>query len=418
MSPTMLDLNFIFDHPILAWMFAESNLNDGSPSGFGVTGSVFQAYRPAADMFNLPVCLLLNPEDAIRIGVHFSETEECPFNPEPVPLYIHPQFFDRLCQHTVLRRSSVRYTTAKASSSVRTVWILEDGIPRSFVKMHFPEKIGRFRRDLKLYGWLASIENSRVLSSAISCSTPDVPPGFGVLRETGGTFVEGDGVVEGFGHIERELTAYPRRTTKDVTALIPFFSLTAGAMSHGYDRTLLTKIVVEMGATYDHIVSSLIVPLIEGYEYCALQVGLIPECNAQNLLWELDGSLDTCRVVHRDLMGFFKDLDAGLVKDIDSSPLISYHSIGRNSYRDTKLRRSFAFDFKLAKYALDPLVELLAAHFARSSISVQADVRDIVKQSITWPDDYFPDDQLAYGYPNEERVNRDGYVSIGAPRYR
>lgn len=414
----MLDLSFIFEHPLLAWMFAEGNLNDGSPSGFGITHNILQAYRPDADTFKLPVCQLLKPEDAIRIGVHLSEPEGSQPRPAPVPIYIHPQFFDSLWQHSVLRQSSVRYVTAKASSSVRTAWILEDGMPQSFVKMHFPEIIGRFRRDLKLYGWLASIENSKVISSAISASRPHAPSGFALLRETGGTFVEGDGVIEGFGHIERELTPYPRRADQNRAALIPFFSLSAGAMSQGHDRTLLTKIIVEMGATYDQVISSLIVPLLEGYEYCALQIGLIPECNAQNLLWEVDSSLRACRVVHRDLMGFFKDLDTGLVKDTDSSPLISYHSIGRNLYSDTKLRRSFAFDFKLAKYTLDPLVELLAAHFAKSPISVQADVRDIARQSIPWPDDYFPDDQLAYGYPNEERVNRGGYVSIGAPRYR
>lgn len=414
----MVDLNFLFEQPLLAWMAAESYLNDGSPSGFGISNIVSREYQPEADSFNLPVCTLSRQEDAIRIGVrHFEPIGFLPRSPV-VPLYIHPQFFDRLRQHSKLAHSSVEYVAARASSSVRTAWILKDGTPSSFVKMHFPDTIGRFRRDLRLYGWLASIENSRAISCAIAATDSNIRSGFALLREIGGTFIEGDGNVEGFGHIERELTPYPRRNNKSRTPLIPLFSLTAKTRSDHKDQKLLVKVIVEMGASYDRIISSLIAPLIEGYEYCALQLGLIPECNAQNLLWEIDENLNACRIVHRDLMGFFKDLDIGLARDTETSPLISYHSIGQDFYSDTKLRRSFAFDFKLAKYALDPIVELLATHFNKSVASVQSDVRDIVKKLIIWPDNYFPENHLAYGYPKEQRVSRNDYVPIGTPRYR
>jgi len=158
-------------------------------------------------------------------------------------------------------------------------------------------------------------------------------------------------------------------------------------------------------------------PLVEGYEFLALQVGMLPECNAQNVLLEVNPTTSATRVVHRDLMGFFKDLDFGLVGETDAFGMNRYHTIGR-SIGDTRMRRSFAFDFKLGEYVLDPLGREIAGIFNLTVEEVEAAVRDVIEASLRWPPAYFPADGLAYGYPRRSSVGRGAYVPIGKPRYR
>jgi hypothetical protein len=414
----VFDLEYLCSRPLLAWMHFESEVNDGSPSGFDIGQMVRSEYRSNAPEFDLPVYLIDNPENAIRIGSTSSLNQILNLSTNICPLCVHPQFIDRLSGHLKLCNYSILPVKAKASSSIRTAWILDRGAPVSFVKMHFPATIGRFQRGVRLYGWQASLENSRLLSYAITSSKLIPPDSFAILRETGGTFVEGDGIVEGFGHIEREVTPFPPRDNSKNYPIIPFFSLWAGATTAGAKSTLLARIVADTKVSYELLLNQLITPLLEGYNYTAIEIGLIPECNAQNLLWEMDPLMKHSRVVHRDMMGFFKDLTIGLAKCQESFPSITYHTIGSEHCSDTKLRRSFAFDFKLTQYVIDPLVYVLSEVYDRPESEIQSDIVKMVKRLLKWPTDYFPDDNMAYGYPKEHTVSRSNYVCIGTPRYR
>ena len=417
-SHPALDIDCFRSQPLHAWMRFESELNDGSPSGFGINSRILREYRPDAQEFDLPVFLIFKPEDAIRNSSSCALRKVLNQSSDATPLFVHPQFIDRLSGHQKLKNCTITHLKARASSSVRTVWVLESGTPLAFVKMHFPATIGRFRRDMRLYGWLASLENSKLLAFSLANSNLLPPDTFAILRETGGTFLEGDGITEGFGHIEREIIPFPPRTDAAKCPIIPFFSLWASEAKVGAKNTLLAKIILSTGITYEQLISLLLVPLLDGYNHSAIKVGLIPECNAQNILWEVDPSMKHCRVVHRDMMGFFKDITVGLAKDQDSFSSITYHTIGSEHCSDTKLRRSFAFDFKLSKYVIDPLVSIMSAVYDRSRLSIQSDIANISKCIIKWPPNYFPDDNMAYGYPNKRSVGRSSYVCIGNPLYR
>ena len=223
-------------------------------------------------------------------------------------------------------------------------------------------------------------------------------------------------MIEGFGHIERLIKPLPYRNNNCL--ILPYFSLWATESIRSSAGTVLRQVIDVFAFDYVSCLEHFVRPLIEGYKFLALDVGLIPECNAQNVLWEFDQESRTSRAVHRDLMGMFKDREFGMVKHADKYPLNTYHTIGDNRGTDTQERRSFAFDFKLSEYILDPLTQELASVFQKPLQKCREEARTYVSEIIQWPEGYFPRTGIAYGYPRESRVGRDRYVQLGYPKYR
>lgn len=404
------------DDPLLAWMHFESFVNDGSPSGFSHEANIPTDFRPSEGR-NFDVTVFAVDEMSIlRSGPRMDFTElASSWDSRDRFLIVHPLALEMARLHPLLQGAPSFTISARATSSVRTVWILNDTRPVALVKLHVPRTIGRYVRDIRLHTWISSIENSHLLSHIVVHSELVCPPSFAFLSEGSGSYLECDGDARGFGHIERALTPTPASTGRN--QLIPYFSLWSKDASNRELKPMLAVLIAKFGWSYEDVFARVIAPLFEGYAFLALRVGLIPECNAQNVLLEVDCISGSTRVVHRDLMGFFKDLDHGLLQDVAQFPMNGYHTIGRG-VADTELRRSFAFDFKLGQYVLDPLVHLIAGHFGIPVDKVAMDCKDLCRSMIRWPIGYFPPDGLQYGYPNQPLVGRSRYVSLDVPRYR
>ena len=410
-----MQMKQIIDDPIGAWVNAESFINDGSPSGFGHHGTVAQEFWPEnGKVFRLPV-VGMDPSDKIcRSGLPAPECLALAHHSATNYAYLcmHPQFYTQLSAHKSIIGATPGFVEARATSSIRTVWVIENGVPQSFVKLHFPDIIGRFSRRIPLYSWLASLENSRMIAGALS----DAPEGFAFLPETGGAFLESDGRVGGFGHIERSLRPLPE--TPDRRILLPYFSLWAKDSRLPEDPPIIESLIFEFALDFSACMRLFVEPLLAGYRHLAFSVGLLPECNAQNVIWEFDTKKRNARVVHRDLMGLFKDLDFGLASYSQEYPLNAYHTIGLRVVTDTQLRRSFSFDFKLGQYVLEPLMNQFSRIFRLPIDQVRGAMKACSTAILQWPNEYFPGDGMAYGYPKQTDVGRDSYISLGDPIYR
>ena len=96
----------------------------------------------------------------------------------------------------------------------------------------------------------------------------------------------------------------------------------------------------------------------------------------------------------------------------------TYHELDQETSTDIHERRSFAFDFKLSTYIIKPLVDAVCKELNWNEVKIYNAIKDFVSSSIIWPQNYFPKDGFAYGYPKHNNVGRLNYIAIGRPLLR
>ena len=138
--------------------------------------------------------------------------------------------------------------------------------------------------------------------------------------------------------------------------------------------------------------------------------GYIFEDNAQNVIFELSNDLDQIRIVRRDFADVFNDEEYRQNKL--EHPLSTYHSLNAGYNDDIQRRRSFAFDFKLCGYVIEPLIRIISLSLDVPLCRLENEVRKLIKKTTVWSDGYFPTDGKAYGYENKASVGRSSYIEI------
>lgn len=390
------------------FIYLERYVNEGSPSGYGLERGLQDIHLPSSNHPSIEIPVFwLHFEQLTTVGhfVSFFPSPSESDNGSRVPFPVHPAVLASFGEHLALKTSSSRSVIlVQPLASGRTVAYLNDVGENVFIKLHFPQVLGRFNRALPLYKWLASLENSKELCRGIHGPISSVS----LFPYVGGAFLETDGVVGGGGFLLRSVHPFPPSTRDSV--LIPAFSLWSMDKKEPSDDPLLIQLVRLLNLNLSGCLTLFVRPLLESYGFLALRCGFLCEDNAQNVVFEISNNFSEVRVVRRDMADVFKD--EALRVEGEQYPLCTYHSLEQSVYDDLRKRRSFAFDFKLSRYIIDPLINCLERFLGWNRTEMQEQVRSISKDVVHWPEDYFPANDLAYGYPKEESVNRSSYVEL------
>ena len=403
---------FIKKGLIKSFIELERFWNDGSPSGFTFKNNVAIQYSPFSKypFFMLPV-FAVGRDKCIQIGkipngwANKIENQKLPFP-------IHPEIIEHVLNHNhniPKKNHSLNIPVIPTSSSRTVLW--KGTIDSShFIKLHYPKKIGRFQRDLYLYKWLSSLETSRELLSFIE----KFPPCFAYLREVSGTFIEGTSEIAGFGVIYREFAPYPYKPS---SLLIPSFSLFAKNHLSETQPPLLIRIIQNMNSPLDFFISHFIQPILDSYIFLACKCGLIPENNAQNVLFEINSDTMEVRFVLRDMADIFKDFTVRTQLGLHNS-LCTYHTIEKQIHIDFYKRRSFAYDFKCGQYLLKPLAVCFSRGFGIKLEKVLNVIREIAVSKWSSHRGYFEHENTWYAYPKKSGVGRESYIKLSNPEFR
>lgn len=388
----------------MAYLVLERYWNDGSPSGHRLEmPDQWSPFSPSLG-YRLPVRMVANDRVTVvtdpRIDCRLIERiDQADWHPFPLHPSMLAQFPRGMMQPDCLADPLVSPT-----ASGRTVALLnERGEIDHFLKLDYPHRLGRFGRDLSLFKWLASLERSRLFSQA-----SDGAAGWEFMREAGGAYFETPHRAHGIGFLLRPFEV----VIQDGAHLIPSFSLWARPRQGS--QTVLSALRIMFGWNEQEAFASLVVPVVEAYFSLALSHGLLPELNAQNLLYVIreDGS---CRPCFRDMQDVFIDDDVRARRNLGVGG-VSYKRVDRQS-TDLAERRSFSYDFKLGAYVLEPLLKELAGS-ASAAEYFRARVKDIARRSTQdWPE-YWPQGGLWYSYSSSDAVDRSTYLESISPRWR
>lgn len=377
----------------LAFLIFERYWNNGSPSGFGL--NMPRAWSPDSQLasFELP-WLAVAAERVTRLGDHHVGGPKPGKDELWFPL--HPATAEALAAGN--HRAEIVYQgEVVPMASGRTVAMIQGTVVTGQLKLHYPGVLGRFSRDLHLFKVIASLDRSRRMAMALrECHAP-----IALMAERGGAVLEWQDGGRAIGYICRDQpsTAGP---------LIPLFSLWATAPIG--NRTALEEIATLLNRPKVEIVDSILTAIIDAYFYLALEHGLMPELNAQNLVLEIVG--DTIRLWIRDMQDVFVDCaQAPWQRD----PVLSDYKLLTTEGADILQRRSFSYDFKLGSYIIAPLLSALeprnASHMAMS-------IRQHVSRLLSNHPNYFPN-QVWYRYRQSPVVGRSNYEEVAEmPRFR
>jgi len=386
------------------FMYLERYINDGSPSGFKL--NMPDEFSPFNPKKNIEIIGFRDDwQNHIQIGsLPEIFQDSTTFN---LPFFIHPNIYNQLGVFKDKLKNTFNIK-AQPTSSGRTVLISESKSDLFYIKLHYPNKIGRFNRDISLYKWMSIFDKSTDLFNNInSC-----PNRFSFLHDFGGTFYNSDISGLSFGTVFRSFYPYP--FNKHKTLLIPSFSLFA---KNNNSKSVLYEIINYYSLNIDLFLDFLIYPLLESYIFLSCNLGLIPEINAQNLLYELDLEKHTSRIVLRDLGDIFVDFSIRNEKNLHTS-FCTYKTLDPKKDNDIKQRRSFAFDFKLTSYVILPLIDEFVLCTGYNKSKILKIIKEYVNNNFPNMDSYFDSAVYWYKYPRKDNVSRTSYIKTNNPIIR
>jgi hypothetical protein len=391
----------------LVHLTLERYWNDGSPSGHQL-GMPIQ-WAPSNQLLGYALSTMLVPCVDVTVvepphgRSDFARRDEAAAM-QRFPL--HPVMAEELASSPPLHGStgpmlSEHYVVPTASG--RTVAVLNTGGQiTNYLKLAYPRPLGRFSRDLSLFKWMASLERSAMFHLALMS---DLTATF--LPDDGGGYLEGSRLGHGIGFLERS-----RLEQQRAELLVPAFALSAAPPSGV--GTVLLALQRLAGWSPDDLVELLIDQLVLTYLNLALNHGLMPELNAQNLLYVIDRETGTCRVCIRDMQDVFVDDHVRQAVGLPTGG-VAYKRLSHRS-QDLLERRSFSYDFKLGEYVLGPLSSVIA-NVAGRPWDLSGHVRSLVRQ-LAGDAEYWPSDGAWYAYPDTAGVGRSSYQRRENPRWR
>ena len=411
-----MKLDAIQTNPAAALIHLERYVNKGSPSGFLAERATSPATAAASlfPFFDLPL-------------IPVQEDQVIQYHPEAIPESVksddsaiafypcHPDVLDVIQDLIPVETPTMhtrRMLRVAPTASARTVYVIEHGF---YIKLHYPRDIGRFLRANPCHKWTSSFENCEELVAGINSGL--APREFALLRETAGLLIGGhQGPQGGAGVIFREDRPFPFRR---LAPLIPFFSLFSNDRFAPDDPPLLVQWLKEVTCPLDFAMQALVEPLLQCFRFQAIDCGLLPENNGQNLLLEFDDDVSTTRIVHRDMMGTFKDLAMRRAHGL-TSVLTPYHSVDFNvDPEECFRRRSFAYDFKTGEYVLKEIEILLGAFFNVPTEDFRAAVRSAFRSIVTQDvEAYFGSTSTWRAYANVHPAGGRPYEQMKDPKYR
>ena len=395
---------------ISTYLYLERYWNDGSPSGYNL--NISGRYSPSSSHANFPLPVYAVDQFACthigELSYHWS-TEILNLGKLPIPL--HPRTYENIKRkYGDFPDQPHKNIDVVPLANGRTVFHLDNGERPHFIKLHYPEIIGRIPRGLPLFKWISGLENSRELISHIH----DFPSSLCFLPEPAGTFFQSTKASPGFGVLYRDFVPVPERKS---CLLLPAFSLFAQKeLEHDTDP-LLIQILNDFSPTIENFIDKFITPALSAFVFLSCEIGLIPELHAQNSLYEINLADGSTRFVIRDLSDIFKDFTLRRHIGLHNT-FCSYKTINIDRDVDYYKRRSFSYDFKLGEYLLHPLARCFSKGMKIPLHDVIGAILEEAKSIWLKHPDYFLHTDKWYAYPKEDRVSRDSYIEYETPNFR
>lgn len=393
----------------------ENCVNKGSPSGFSGDQSVLGEFAAGRlNSFKIPIV-----ESEIKIK-NFSP-ESCVHNyfikDDLIP--VHPLFYQELC--VANNKNTFRivdYVDAFVTASGRTVLVQKEKSTH-FLKLHLPYILGRVNRHIPLRKGIAGVEISTLVSQHIKSSSL----GIGLLPEIKcvGIYAADNGIDDGsWSYVERcgSITTSTGNDTESI--LIPAFSTFANDPLDNVNPVILDQLCDICNIdTLDKFCDVFIQPLIEAYLKLTFNFGLMPEINAQNLLFAYNKESKIIYPVLRD-MGRVEKLPYinESVGMLISCPYKTNKLDKPEDYDYAKTRHSFSFDFKLCGYVIKPLLETFCKYkrldFDTVMIQISQSVGNIMNEYSNLRD-YMPHNRVVKGHPQQLLTVERPYIDCGKP---
>jgi hypothetical protein len=279
------------------------------------------------------------------------------------------------------------------------------GVRPHFIKLHYPRRISRFNRRLRLKNIHTSVQITHDIANVDLESFAYFADTLGVVYRDGGN---------SWGYLVREGTPRPVREGR---FLIPFFSLYGGDLDHPGDPPLLVQLIERLGVEpCSFVVDEIMIPLVECWAKVVRERGILLESHAQNALLELDRSFHPRRIVHRD---FDVWIDPEVRKRAGLAMPFSGSVIGVDTSYGREPHYSLVYDHFVGRELLDYLLALLARFYDADEAQVRGRVAEAFRGNFPAAGESFPP-STTYYFSNEVLPgNEFRLVSTGqAPVWR
>lgn len=336
------------------WQQAERYLGGGTRgySRYAADLDISPRFHPqlGAPHFELPT-FLVDPDRGRYLTNRLPSTLHTLYRrPEGFLLPVHPETLTDPTVRAQLAGCPAGPTLQVVpSANARTVFVQRlDGreVPPHFVKLHYPKRLSRFTRRLRL----------PVISLQLWVADELAAIGAPVLPEVGGGVI-GDDPVQAWGFLLRE-AAIPGAPPY----VLPLFALYGTDIRHRDHPTLLEQLVDVSGEpAADWVCRRLIEPMITLWARALLDTGCAIELHGQNTLLCLSPDLRTTRIGYRDCAVYVDPAlraERGLRR-----PLPPRNVISRDIPHPRPQVLSLVYDSFLGHHTLSYVAELLRERF-------------------------------------------------------
>lgn len=326
--------------------FLERYVNDGSPTGLTFLHSSSDCTSPfyGTPGFVLPILWL--EQHLVQSGGFVPDFLK---HAETLGLPVHPDCWKFVCLKR--RRAGTIHDTILVSptASARTVLYADYDYPLYF-KLHYPFVLGRFSAELRDHKLRLPV----IISQALTVRNEQLDeisflPDIGWLEASDACQKPCDGKL---GVLVRSAIPF---NCPPLDTVLPFFSLHARSHLGKDERSLLQSMTDDFEDKAQHIIDSILRPLISSFWNLVGKFGLWPEAHGQNILIGYEPTQSVGHVVWRDFQGFYRERDISKRLLGQEYEEVEYHLLPIQGEELLK-KRSQLYDSYLGEYCLKPLL--------------------------------------------------------------
>lgn len=370
------------------FIYSERYVNQGSRtySSFAQKNEGLIEYQPTSSCtsFDLPCLIIPAQKTKIHLGYPSLPLLTHYIHHDHVLFPVHPEIIkdNNVPFMETIRNYPVIWLSVSPTASTRTVKTCKqtEQLPFHFIKLHYPRRISRFIRRLRLNTIQHCIEVSKDLADFTF-------PDYGYFPESLGVTYGPDS--ESWGYLIREFTPHPQATQK--TFYFPLFALYSQDQRAPLDLPLLIQLIQyhqadPLAFTFDYIMK----PIIRTWCSILLERGILFEMHGQNTLLEFDSDLVPTRILYRDL-DTYVDPDTRKDKHL-SLPFPKSHLIFDNKNQIYSLK----YDGFIGHHLFDYLAALLKRYYLIDERIIQKSCQKAFGEYFPIGNPYFSDKTFYY----------------------
>ena len=362
-------------------------------SPFAAKSEVAPEYQPRSNRPSFELITVYAPKEQVSVfrADPMESLWDFYWSSKGVRFLIHPETWssagiDYLEELQVLPRAEPIEVAPTAST--RTILTVDPpaNVPAHFVKLHYPRRISRFNRRLRLKNINNSVEGSRDVAHIQHQRFAYLPDSLGFTFGNGGN---------PWGFLIREETPRPHQEKR---FLIPYFALYARDLKNPEASPLLVQIIERLQVEPESfVVDEIMIPVVECWARIVRERGILMESHGQNILLEVDDNFRPHRVVHRDF-DCWVDLEVRERNGLDMPFLGSL--IGVDTEYPREQHYSLVYDHFIGKELFGYLLELLKRVYGADEDTVRRRIRDAFHRNFPDSDSFFPAHTMFY-FSNE-----------------